>query len=55
MAPTLQYRAPHSGLDYRTPMEVLTAHVATTLEPLAGSALPLIAKHNAEDSSSARP
>ncbi|PJN93421.1 hypothetical protein CNY89_20935, partial [Amaricoccus sp. HAR-UPW-R2A-40] len=47
--------APHSGLDYRTPMEVLTAHVATTLEPLAGSALPLIAKHNAEDSSSARP
>ena len=43
MAPPLQHRAPHSALGYRTPMEVLTTHAATAPEPLAGSALPLIA------------
>jgi hypothetical protein len=36
-------------------MEVLTTNAATALEPLAGSALPLIAKFNPEDSSSVRP
>lgn len=46
---------PHSALGYRTPMEVLTAHAATALEPLMGSALPLIAKPNPGDYSSARP
>jgi hypothetical protein len=36
-------------------MEVLTTNAATALEPLAGSALSLIAKFNPEDSSSVRP
>ena len=35
---------PHSALGYRTPMEVLITHAATAPEPLAGSALPLIAQ-----------
>ena len=42
---------PHSALGYRTPMEVLTTHAPPALEPLSGSALPIIA----EDSSSVRP
>jgi len=46
---------PHSALGDRSPMEVLTTNAATALEPLAGSALPLIAKFNREDSSSVRP
>jgi putative transposase len=46
---------PHSALGYRTPMEVLTTHAAAALEPLAGSARPLIAQFNPEDSSSVRP
>ncbi len=46
---------PHSALGYRTPMEVLTTHAATALEPLAGSALPLTAQFQSENSSSARP
>jgi putative transposase len=46
---------PHSALGYRTPMEFLTTNAATALEPLAGSALPLTAKFNPEDSSSVRP
>jgi putative transposase len=46
---------PHSALGYRTPMEILTTNAATALEPLAGSALPLIAKFPPEDSSSTRP
>jgi hypothetical protein len=36
-------------------MEVLTTHTATALEPLAGSALPLIAQINPGEASSARP
>jgi hypothetical protein len=36
-------------------MEILTTNAATALEPLAGSALPLIAKFKPEDSSSTRP
>jgi putative transposase len=46
---------PHSALGYRTPIEVLTTHAAPALEPLAGSALPLIAQFQPEDSSSPRP
>ena len=46
---------PHSALGYRTPMEVLTNTAAAALEPLAGSALPLIAQFKPEDSSSPRP
>ncbi len=46
---------PHSALGYRTPMEVLTNTAAAALEPLAGSALPLIAQFKPEDSSSSRP
>jgi putative transposase len=46
---------PHSALGYRTPMEALTANAAPALEPLAGSALPLIAQFRPEDSSSPRP
>jgi putative transposase len=46
---------PHSALGYQTPMEVLTANAAAALEPLVGSALPLIAQLNPGDSSSARP
>ena len=47
---------PHSALGYyRTPMEVLTNHAAAALEPLAGSALPLIAQLKPEDLSSPRP
>jgi putative transposase len=46
---------PHSALGYRTPMEVLTTNAAAALEPLAGSALPLTAKFQPEDSRSARP
>jgi hypothetical protein len=36
-------------------MEVLTTNAAAALEPLAGSALALIAKFQPEDSSSPRP
>jgi hypothetical protein len=36
-------------------MEFLTTTAAAALEPLAGSALPLITKFQTEDSSSARP
>ena len=46
---------PHSGLGYRTPMEVLTTNAAAALESLAGSALPLTAEFQPEDSSSPRP
>ncbi len=46
---------PHSALGDRTPREVLTGNAATALEPLGGSALPLIAQLNPGDSSSARP
>ena len=46
---------PHSALGYRTPMEVLTTNAATALQPLGGSALPLIAQFRPEDSSSTRP
>ena len=46
---------PHSALGYQTPMEVLTNTAAAALEPLAGSALPLIAHFKPEDSSSPRP
>ena len=45
---------PHSALGYRTPMEVLTNTAAAALEPLAGSALPLIAQFKPEGSSSPR-
>ncbi len=34
-------KRPHSGLGYRTPMEVLTTHAASALKPLDGNALPL--------------
>ena len=40
--------------DYRTPMEVLNTNAAAALEPLEGSALPLIAQFQPEDSSSTR-
>ena len=46
---------PHSAPGYQTPLEVLTTHAATALEPLGGSALPLIAQFRPEDSSAARP
>jgi putative transposase len=46
---------PRSALGYRTPMELLTTTAATALEPLASSALPLIAQLHPEDSSSRRP
>ena len=46
---------PHSALGCRTPMEMPATHAATALEPLAGSALPLIAQFRQDDSSSARP
>jgi len=46
---------PHSALGYRTPMEFLTTTAATALEPLAGSALPLTAQFQPEDSSSRQP
>ena len=55
MAPPLQHRAPHSALGYRSPMEVLSTNAAAALEPLAGSALPLIARFRPENSSSRRP
>jgi Protein of unknown function (DUF2384) len=35
---------PHPALGYRTPMEVLTTNAAAALEPLVGSAPPLIAQ-----------
>ena len=41
---------PHSALGYRTPMEVLTTNAAAALKPLGGSALPLIAQFQPEDS-----
>ena len=38
----------HSALGYRTPMEILTTNAATALDPLEGSALPLIAQFQPE-------
>ncbi len=46
---------PHSALGYQTPTEFLTAPAATALEPLTGSAPPLTAQFQPEDSSSRRP
>lgn len=43
---------PHSALNYRFPMEVLTTNAAAALEPLAGPAPPVIAQFQPEESSS---
>ena len=59
--PTIRWRhhyntgRPHSVLGYSTPMELLTTHAATALEPLAVSAPLLIAQFQSRESSSRRP